>query len=449
MTNSPAPRTRARRHPARVALGYVALAVGAGAVWAICTDPRPGPDVVVFELMTPGNYVTGTPVAGKRAYALGTKSLNEGNKDLKWFANVNEHPVIGQNLYRLKTDAARPGGRFEQIGMSWLKHGFTALTNTDAGCSCTFEPGHTGGIYLGQGCTDPYTAGLNADRNRLGPRYQVNAATGFYNYPFDNSGTVDDEADRRLQVADADMDPAQNPGARYFGEGQYVTPDDAAAGNAFNNASFREMVVTNATTRSLGYAGSGPFTTTQVELPALAAWPLIDSSVVMEVADLFADGRLHLAAKVHDYGTGLWRYEYAIHNLNSHRSVQRVEIAVPPGSALSNAGFHDVDYHSGEPYTNADWTIDADAPNGHVAWFGETEAANANANALRWGTTYNFWFDSDQAPGPGLVALTLFRAPAAGEPTTFSVNLPVPGGTGLFRDDFETGTESAWDAKNP
>ncbi len=134
----------------------------------------------------------------------------------------------------------------------------------------------------------------------------------------------------------------------------------------------------------------------------------------MEVADIVADGRLHLAAKVHDYGAGLWRYEYAIHNLNSHRSVQRVEIAVPPGSALSNAGFHDVDYHSGEPYSNADWTIDADGPNGHVAWFGETQAANADANALRWGTTYNFWFDSDQAPGPGLVALTLFRAPAAG-----------------------------------
>jgi len=449
MTNSPAPRARAHRHPAKVALGYVALAVGAGAVWAICTDASVGPDVVVFTLYGPGNYVTGSPVDGKRAYALGTVSLNEGDKDLRWFSNVNEHPVIGQNLYRLKTDAARPGGRFEQVGMSWLKHGFTALTMTDAGCSCTFESGHSGGSYLGQGCTDPYSAGLNADRSRLGPRYQVNAATGFYSYPFDNSAPVDDEVDRRLQVADADMDPAQNPGARYFGEGQYVTPDDAAAGNGANNASFREMVVTNATSRALGYAASGPFTATQVSLPALAAWSLIDPTVTMEVADILADGRLHLAAKVHDYGTGLWRYEYAIHNLNSHRSVQRVEIALPPGSALSNAGFHDVDYHSGEPYTNADWTIDADGPNGHVAWFGETQAANANANALRWGTTYNFWFDSDQPPGPGLLALTLFRAPAAGEPTAFTVNLPVPGGSGLFRDDFERGTDSAWDSKNP
>ena len=444
------PSSRGRRFArrARQAGGYLALAAAAGSLWAICTDHRPGPDVVVFELMTPGSYINTDP-APVRAYALGTKSLNQGDKDLKWFQNVNEHPVIGQNLYRLKTDAERPGGRFEQVGMSWLKHGFTALTGTDAGCTCTFELGHSGGAYLGQGCTDPYTQSLNGDRSRLGPRYQVNAATGFYNYPYDNSGTVDDETDRRLQVADADMDPAKNVGARYFAEGQYVTPDDAAAGNAFNNASFREVVVTNPTTRAIGYIGSGDFATTQIGLPALAAWPLIDASVVLESADIFADGRLHLAAKAHDLGGGLWRYEYAIHNLTSHRSVQRVEIAVPPGSALSNAGFHDVDYHSGEPYSNADWTIDADGPNGHVAWFGETQAVDANANALRWGTTYNFWFDSDQPPGTGAVALTLFRAPGAGEPVGFSVQLPVPGGTGLFSDDFERGTDSAWDLKAP
>ena len=32
-----------------------------------------------------------------------------------------------------------------------------------------------------------------------------------------------------------DLDPAQNAGALYFGEGHYVTPDDAAAGNDDNN----------------------------------------------------------------------------------------------------------------------------------------------------------------------------------------------------------------------
>lgn len=448
MSTPHALRSRSVRRRAVGLASYAALAACAGALWAICTDPSPGPDVVVYGLTGPYNPTT-TAVGGKRAYSFGTVSLNQGDEDLEWFASVNQHPVIGQNLYRLKTDTSRPGGRFEQIGMSWLKHGFQALDQNAAGCGCTFEPGHAWGDWLGQGCTDPYSATLNADRSFLGPRYQVNAATGAYPYPYDDSGFKGDSIARRLQVADADMDPAANSGARYFGEGQYVTPDDAAAGNAFNNASFREVVVSDAATRSISYAATGPFATTQVGLPALAAWPLLDPSVVMEVVDIFADGRLHLAAKVHDNGDGTWRYEYAIHNLNSHRSVQRVEVPVPPGSTVAAAGFHDVDYHSGEPYTNNDWTIDADAPNGHVAWFGETQAFNPNANALRWGTTYNFWFDADQPPGQGSVALTLFRAPAVGDPAGFTVELPVPGGAGLFRDDFERGTTSAWDALNP
>ena len=44
-----------------------------------------------------------------------------GNCWLEWFSGNNRHPVIGQNMYRLLD------GRFEQIGLSWLKHGFTAL----------------------------------------------------------------------------------------------------------------------------------------------------------------------------------------------------------------------------------------------------------------------------------------------------------------------------------
>jgi hypothetical protein len=426
-------------------VGLVAALLGAGTLWAICTNPRSGPDVVVFELTTPNNYTPGAAVGGKRAYSLGTKSWNRGDADLVWFANTNQHPVIGQALYRWKSDTERPGGRFEQVGLSWVKHGFNALAGADAGCSCTFEAGHTSGSWLGQGCTDPYTAAHNADRTHLGPRSEIDAASGSFPYPFDGSAPVDDAIDRRLQVADADMDPALNPGARYFAEAHYVTPDDAAAGNALDNASFREVVVSDATSRSIAYAASGPFAATQIGLTALAAWPLLDGAVAWETVDVVADGRLELAVKAHDLGGGSWRYEYALHNLSSHRSVQRFEVPVPAGSALSGSGFHGVDSHSGEPYSNADWTIDVDSPNGRIAWFGETEAENGDANALRWGATYNFWFDSDQPPGPGLVTVTLFRAPAPGEPSSFPVNLPVPGGAGLFADGFESGTASAWE----
>ncbi len=444
-------RPQQRRRTLRAVVPLLVGSLLAAGVWAICVDPSTGPDVIVARLYDINNKVQGAAVDGKRSYSVGTESLNEGNLDLRWISSTNEHPVIGQNLYRLKTDATRPGGRLEQIGLSWLKHGFLALTNQNY-CSCSFEPGHSGGAWLGQGCDDPYSGGLNGDRTRLGPRYQVNAATGAYTYPFDNTAPVDDELDRRIIVLDTDLDPAVNSGARYFFEGQYVTADDAAAGNSWNNASFREAVITTATSRFLAWATTGPFMVTQQRLPALAGWPLIDPSVQFRIADIVSDGRLHVAAKVHECtisddppcGVGLWRYEYAIHNLTSHRSVQRVEVPVPAGSTLSDEGFHDVDYHSGEPFANTDWTIDADGPNGFVAWFGDPYATDQNANALRWGTMYNFWFNSDQAPGGGRVELTLFRPAGAGLPLAFSVNLPVPGGSILFADDWETGSNSAW-----
>ncbi len=457
--------SRRLRHRSARALGYATAALAASVVWAICNGATTGPDVIVASLYGIDNYVQGAAIEDKRAYSMGTKSLNVGDTTLLWQGSTALHPVIGQGLYRIKTDAARPGGRLEQIGLSWLKHGFTALaqneyctvaSNNGTGCD---NPGT--GSLLGLGCSDPYSAGLNGSNTSqgtacggsggtggLGARSEVNPSTGAITYPYQLCATGDATLRKRLIVADSDLDPALNPGARYFGEGQYLTSDDAAAGNDENNASFREIVVTEPTSRLLGFGGDLGGTTQQ-QYPAIAVWPMLDPSVDFDYVDIVADGRFHVAAKVHNLGAGMWRYEYAIHNLNSHRSAQRFEVPVPPGSALANAGFHDVDYHSGEPYSNTDWTIDTDGPNGHVAWFGVTHATDPNANALRWGTMYNFWFDSDQAPGAGLAAITLFRPPGGGQPTTVSVNVPVPGGTGLFRDDFESGTRSAWSSETP
>ncbi len=469
MSPSPSPSVSAHRvHRARRALvAAVAGLLAAAGLWAICFDASDGPDVIVADLYGSwANHVTtALPIDGQRAYSIGTKSLNIGDTNLLWQAGTTNHPVIGQHLYRYQTDAARPGGRLEQIGLAWLKHGFNALAQNEF---CSVASGNGDGCdnpgtgsLLGTGCSDPYDAATNGENSTqgtacsgpggpgaLGARSEVNAATGQITYPYQLCGTGDATLRKRLRVADADVDPAANPGARYFAEAQYVTPDDAAAGHAWNNASFREAVITNATSRSFGWGGALGAATTQ-QSPALAAWVLIDPSVAFAFADVAADGRFHLAAKVHDFGDGSWRYEYAVHNLTSHRSLQRFEVPVPAGSTVDAPGFHDVDYHSGEVYSNTDWTIEADAPNGFVAWFGATHAANPNANALRWGTTYNFWFDSDQAPGGGRVELTLFRPAAPGAPTTFSVNLPVPGGALLFADDWENGTASAWDFRVP
>ncbi|MBL8881197.1 MAG: hypothetical protein JNG88_18980, partial [Phycisphaerales bacterium] len=172
-----------------------------------------GPDVIVGDLQEVANY---SASGGIDAISLGTYSCNIGNANLSWISSTNQHPVIGGNLYRYRVVSG--SGRFEQIGMSWLKHGFFALSNTLCCPGCV----GTDGTSLGVNCADPYTAGRNGTQSGLGPRFQVNAATGAYTYPPANptwSGSVA----RRLQFLQSDVDTSA--GVRYFGEGQYVTPD--------------------------------------------------------------------------------------------------------------------------------------------------------------------------------------------------------------------------------
>jgi len=195
---------------------------------------------------------------------------------------------------------------------------------------------------------------------------------------------------------------------RYFAEAQYVTQDDAAAGNDNNNASYRELTVTGSGTAWTFSLTAGQ--TTQREKPAILAWQAIDPTV--QVQNIDTDGRLILAWKVTEVTPGTWHYEYALHNLNSERGVQK--FALPVGGAmLSNLGFHDVDYHSGDGVANVntdgtDWSVSNTA--GTLAWESQTFAVNQNANALRWGTLYNFRFDANVPPTSGSITLTPFKS---------------------------------------
>ena len=55
-------------------------------------------------------------------------------------------------------------------------------------------------------------------------------------------------------------------------------------------------------------------------------------------------------------GGGMFHYEYAFENIDCDRSVGSLRIPVPAGTIVTNVGFHDVDYHSGEPLAGTDWT---------------------------------------------------------------------------------------------
>jgi hypothetical protein len=65
-------------------------------------------------------------------------------------------------------------GRFEQIGVSDMKHGFFALSNDD----CTPCQHPSGGTFLGVGCSDTYGSSNNSDRQWLGPRDEWRSMPG-------------------------------------------------------------------------------------------------------------------------------------------------------------------------------------------------------------------------------------------------------------------------------
>lgn len=378
----------------------------------------PGPDVLVGELPDANAY--GSDESGLiYAFDIGTAACSIGNVQLRWIGASNQHPVIAQNVFRLN------GGRIEQIGASWAKHGFYASSGNLCG-ACT----PASGPYLGVGCSDPYDAGINGFQFSLGPRSQVNASTGAFPYPAawpPYSGPLA----RRVQIAAADLDPALNTGARYFAEGIYICPDDAAAGNGWNNASHRAIAFSPAAPFDPAWVGPAA----ERGEPAIMAWKeqglgpgTPDPGVTLVPLDVPGDGRFWLGAKAIDNGDGSWRYEYAVYNLNSDRSAAAFTVPLGSGGGPPSPASRFPPCHSGEPYDNSPWIADVTAPSVmfHTA---ATYAQNANAGALRWGTLGNFRFTSTLAPAPGSVLLGLFK-PGAG-PAEIAVRLPTPGGAAV------------------
>ncbi|MDG1899121.1 MAG: dockerin type I domain-containing protein [Phycisphaerales bacterium] len=355
-----------------------------------------GPDVIVGAISGISNY---SSVAGIEAFAFGTDSCNIGSEELLWNSGSNQKPIIGQSVYRLKD------GRLEQLAQGWLKHGFFALSDDLCGCSCAGTDGST----LGVGCSDLYNSGLNGQQTNMGPKYEVNAFTGDYPYPATNLNTSGDGIYKRVQVKISDIDPSQDGGGQYFVEGQYVSPDDAAAGNGDNNGSWRELTVSGSGgTWNFNYLGD-----TFREQQAIYAWAANDSGVDISQVRVENEGLVLLGSKVTDLGGGLYDYEYAVQNFNSDRSIGSVRVPISDGAQVSNIGFHDVDYHSGSPIDGSDWS--GAVGGGYVTWeCPEEYDDNIWANAIRWGTMYNFRFRTNVAPTSGnLLDLGIFK-PAAG-----------------------------------
>ena len=212
---------------------------------------------------------------------------------------------------------------------------------------------------------------------------------------------------------------------------QFHTATDEIDGDAsqLNNATYRPVNI-DQTAFNMTFAG-----TSVTGTPAIYAWRdhglglgIPDPSVSIQTVDVPGEGRFVVGHKVTTLPSGRYRYDYAIFNLNSHRSMGGLGIPVYDGVSVTNIGFSDVNYHSGEVYDNTNWT--SARSGGSVSWSSpQTFAQNANSNALRWGTMYNYWFEADSAPVMRSATMNLFRP---GTPSSLSINVRVP----ACRSDF-------------
>jgi len=363
----------------------------------------PGPDVIIGELISLEQLGSGA-VNGNVGLALGTDACNKGTIDVDWFALPNnDHPFIPQNLYRMRGGATH-NERFEQIGQSWGKHAFTAASSN----TCNFGCNGVSGTHLGSGCSDAYDAGLNGSQTGIGSRAWVNPFTGFFvgSTANNHSGHSHDVTSHRILVDTDDLIPAENQNATYFAEAEYIVPHEytwcqshPGECNMYNNASYRQQTVSGGPTNFT----FGPVGPTVREQPAIMAWT--GATVNRQEPDPGNDGIWFMGFRVTNPSTGVWHYEYALYNQNLDRSIQSFTVPLGPGVNVSNIGFHAPIQHPGwandgtqgnAGYSSTPWTVTQNTSS--VTWNTETFAQNQNANAIRFGTLYNFRFDADQPP---------------------------------------------------
>jgi hypothetical protein len=400
-----------------------------------------GPDVIVGNVQSVQQFGSAGTQVG---LAAGTDSCNNGDQPVDWFAlPQTDHPVVPQNFYRL-SGGPNNNERFEQIGQSWMKHTFEALEDTVCGpCNTS---GCTTGTHLCPGCSDPYVASLNSQQSQLGSRAWINPFTGSFPSTANNhNGHTHDGVSHRIRVEASDLNTTLNQGATYFAEAAYLTPHEytwcqshPGQCNMYNNVSYRQFNVSGTTSFTFSAAAD----TVRMQ-PAIMVWEGAGATVSQVEPDPGNDGIWFMGYKVSNPTAGVWHYEYALYNENLDRSIQSFSVPLAPGVNISNIGFHAPPQEPGwandgtfnnQGYSSTPWIPTQDA--GSITWNSETLAQNQNANAIRFGTLYNFRFDSDQPPQSANATVGFFKtgspitvaiqAPAGGTPTPTPTSSPIP-----------------------
>lgn len=355
---------------------------------------------------------------GEAGFMIGHSYCNAGGVDIPWVATsggvmVDTYPKIAFLLAR------ESNGRMVQVsGPGYCKHS-TAVFNFASGPCAPCQPG--AGFLFRRGCSDTYGSGTNANQMNLGPTSEINpwlgtwpsvgsyfdiGAPGQAGYPLPADGVKSlstsgfGQVRSRIVVRESELEA----GATYHGQVHLMIQGEPVANRA-NNVQSRPMSIawggSSWSAAALGDASDGS---------VLTKWTGATHEIAGNGND---DGRFLVAVKVTGPLLGMYRYEYAIHNLDNHRGGASLRIPVDAGAVVQNAGFHDID---GNPLN--DWTFSRTPT--------EIAFTAPAGNALDWNTIYNCWFECSKAPSYGMVDIDQARLGAGA--LSVQVGSDVPSG---------------------
>lgn len=332
------------------------------------------------------------------------------------FQPRDQHPFLVWNLYRIMD------GRIEMLAESGAKHAFLTI-NTNCQINC----GNNNVLW--PGCEDVYSAGNNDTATHQGPKEEIQASRGlWFNCPsfFDpgcngNQTGFSGQWQNRLLVDPAEF---QKPGASYFLDAWYVVQHD---NNIWNTMGYRQI---NPAPLSGGWTfNPGPFR----QGPVISEWvgennsdPRADHRLIVIPSATPAapypsnlpQGHLRLLVRVSQTAPGRYRYNYALHNFDFERGIDRFHIPLAAGAQVFAT-------HFGGGAAAPDWTVAVESDG--------VSFTPPSGQIQPWFTLYNFEIETDVPPGPGQLRLGLAGDAVAAD---WDVQILAPT-MGIFSDRFE------------